>query len=721
MDNLSYEILSLIFIWSRNPNLALVSRSFYEVSKSVTVQANTLIGIFGKRRDIESSRMLKKYPKLAMKRKLYIALLRKGLFLDQNLPLYERPFALGWIDVINQMLQQTKLVEVSEAERVENLDQKTSEQQELYIIEPYYKIGAEEYRCVVDSKPKNYIKVLKLLDDAHKIQINAAKEHNILSTMIVGKSAIVTPHEKINYKVDRGYRYPVYFYGNSRESIFPPEFYEGVVSTNLKLFFESLSKEKLQDSFATAIRIQNRKMIDFILSHSNLVQLASNQSFHEAIKTGNMKIINDHMRNKHLIQYTSTDILNYEGIKNVQVLDLGLRSTIQDEKRMLELFQQFSKENKMDFLKCLLDFGLDRNRIKEEYIKNGEYLNFTLPFEIILFFYNNGLDFLHLNGKAISLASEIGDIKMAEFLTKKGAETCYGITCLIRSAISTNNIEMARVLLLNDSKFHMCIRADFRFACLKGNNEIAAIMLEKRKDIHKTIPNLLLSVYSRGNMDVCNLLIKSGADINEGNGKLLKMAIQKNDSVMIGQLAELGAVLDLSDKKSIFNATEYGYTNLVEKAIKCGLVSNTETMNSCLILSIKNNHYDIFCLLLKNNADPLYQKNSPIVFACGVGNMDMVKILISMGANIRAKSDKGFVQACKSGHYEIAKLAIEHGADVSAGSYRGEALKCAYLGGYQEIVDLLIENGADKNFILNGKLLEDYNNQDNCKKNEDIN
>ncbi|PVU95915.1 hypothetical protein BB559_002557 [Furculomyces boomerangus] len=612
MDRLlSYEVLSRIFIECQRPELALISHAFYQVSQSITVQAETLIGIYGKDKIFAETGMEKSYPKLTTKENLVIALLRRGATISIYNELYKKIFEHGWIAVIKELLHKSKLVETIQRSE---LNQETRIFK-LYSAKPLYDIGAEEYEWVSNSKPKNYIEILKLLDNAHEIKIDIAKEHKISPEMIAGGKAKVHIHPKINYNGEYSFNNR-YRYRRFENDIYPPDFYEGVINSNLLDFTTRLSPQRLKKAFALTIQLGNQKMIDFILSHSNLVQLASNQSFHEAIKTGNMKIINDHIRNKDLIQNLNTNILEYEGIKNIKVLSFGLKTTTQNENRT-------------------------------------------------------------------------------------GVSTSISGRCLLKESIAADNVEMARIILSRDSESHICIQADFRFACLKGNSKMAAIILEKHKDVHKTIPNLLIDVYSRGNQSISDLLIKSGADINGENGKLLKMAIRKNDSVMIGQLAELGAFLDLSDKKSIFNATEYGYTNLVEKAVSCGLASNIETINSCLILSIKNNHYDIFCLLLKNNADPLYQKNSPIVFACGVGNMDMVKTLISMGANIRAKNDKGFVQACKSGHYEIAKLAIEHGADVSAGSYKNEAFTCAYLGRHRKIVNLLVENGADKNLIPN--------------------
>ncbi|PVZ99078.1 hypothetical protein BB558_004901, partial [Smittium angustum] len=563
MDRLlSYEVLSRIFIECQRPELALISHAFYQVSQSTTVQAETLIGIYGKDKIFAETGMEKSYPKLTTKENLVIALLRRGATISIYNELYKKIFEHGWIAVIKELLHKSKLVETIQRSE---LNQETRIFK-LYSAKPLYDIGAEEYEWVSNSKPKNYIEILKLLDSAHQIKIDIAKEHKISPEMIAGGKAKVHIHPKINYNREHSFnnRYLNRLFENN---IYPPDFYEGVINENLLDFTTRLSPQRLKKAFALTIQLGNQKMIDFILSHSNLVQLASNQSFHEAIKTGNMKIINDHIRNKDLIQNLNTNILEYEGIKNIKVLSFGLKTTTQNENRTLELFQQFTRENKMDFLKCLLDFGLDRNRIKEEYIKNGEYLNFTLPFEIILFFYNNGLDFLHLNGKAIFLASEIGDIQVVQFLLNRGVSTSISGRCLLKESIAADNVEMARIILSRDSESHICIQADFRFACLKGNSKMAAIILEKHKDVHKTIPNLLIDVYSRGNQSISDLLIKSGADINGENGKLLKMAIRKNDSVMIGQLAELGAFLDLSDKKSIFNATEYGYTNLVEKAV----------------------------------------------------------------------------------------------------------------------------------------------------------
>jgi ankyrin repeat protein len=54
--------------------------------------------------------------------------------------------------------------------------------------------------------------------------------------------------------------------------------------------------------------------------------------------------------------------------------------------------------------------------------------------------------------------------------------------------------------------------------------------------------------------------------------------------------------------------------------------------------------------------------------------------------------------ACKRGHLEIVQLLLEKGADVNAqGGEYGNALYAAADGGHLEIVQLLLEKGADIN------------------------
>ncbi|PWA02675.1 hypothetical protein BB558_001163, partial [Smittium angustum] len=75
-DLLSYQTISDIFIFSQNPNLALVSKTFYEVSQNTSVQARYFL--FGPRKtDEQIADFYSKYKKLKLKEDLAVILTDK--------------------------------------------------------------------------------------------------------------------------------------------------------------------------------------------------------------------------------------------------------------------------------------------------------------------------------------------------------------------------------------------------------------------------------------------------------------------------------------------------------------------------------------------------------------------------------------------------------------------------------------------------------------------
>ena len=71
--------------------------------------------------------------------------------------------------------------------------------------------------------------------------------------------------------------------------------------------------------------------------------------------------------------------------------------------------------------------------------------------------------------------------------------------------------------------------------------------------------------------------------------------------------------------------------------------------------------------------------------------------MISKGANVKDKYvETALMWASKEGHKEVVELLIEKGADVNARDNAGwTALMDASYNGHKEIVELLLEKGAD--------------------------
>ena len=77
-----------------------------------------------------------------------------------------------------------------------------------------------------------------------------------------------------------------------------------------------------------------------------------------------------------------------------------------------------------------------------------------------------------------------------------------------------------------------------------------------------------------------------------------------------------------------------------------------------------------------------------------------VDMLVNLGVNINAKDEgeTALMKASQNGHKEIVEILLENGADVNVKNRDNwTALMWASWNGYKEIVEILLENGADVN------------------------
>ena len=85
--------------------------------------------------------------------------------------------------------------------------------------------------------------------------------------------------------------------------------------------------------------------------------------------------------------------------------------------------------------------------------------------------------------------------------------------------------------------------------------------------------------------------------------------------------------------------------------------------------------------------------NYAIQSACERGYLEMVQLLVEKGANIRAAQDMALRKACGNGHLLVVKYLITNGADIHA--REDLALREAAKRNHFELVEFLLQSGAD--------------------------
>jgi ankyrin repeat protein len=94
----------------------------------------------------------------------------------------------------------------------------------------------------------------------------------------------------------------------------------------------------------------------------------------------------------------------------------------------------------------------------------------------------------------------------------------------------------------------------------------------------------------------------------------------------------------------------------------------------------------------------LPDEDTPLCFAAGMGYEKLVKLLLERNAAVDGVTDgrpgTPLFRAAQAGHMKIASQLLEAGADIRYMSYGQNSLHWAAHGGYEDVVTLLLENGA---------------------------
>ena len=123
----------------------------------------------------------------------------------------------------------------------------------------------------------------------------------------------------------------------------------------------------------------------------------------------------------------------------------------------------------------------------------------------------------------------------------------------------------------------------------------------------------------------------------------------------------------------------------------------------------------IFLKYLKYDIDVNSKDNNagltPLQFACGAGNIPIIKALLSnekIKVNMAGERfSTPFMEACKNGHIEVVKILIEKGREKSETDFNGAdvdgftALHYACSEGFKSIASLLLDHSTEFDFDVN--------------------
>ncbi len=225
---------------------------------------------------------------------------------------------------------------------------------------------------------------------------------------------------------------------------------------------------------------------------------------------------------------------------------------------------------------------------------------------------------------------------------------------------------------------------------------------------------LMVAAYY-GHRSVVNALLAAGADPNllsDDNGlgagmTALMLAAGSFFASNRQQIAKLliagGADVNqrgVGGKTAIFYAAlaGSGYQDCVETLIAAGadLDIHNDRGHTVLTSVATAENYSMLNLLMQAGASTDGLASIQLIQAASAGNINRVRALLTTNVNLDLDRGAAIGNAAAAGHTQIVELLIQAGANVNLTDKLGfSPIASAAYSGYSEIVNLLIEAGAD--------------------------
>jgi ankyrin repeat protein len=230
-------------------------------------------------------------------------------------------------------------------------------------------------------------------------------------------------------------------------------------------------------------------------------------------------------------------------------------------------------------------------------------------------------------------------------------------------------------------------------------------------------PSPLADAVQRGDKQAVRALLRKNADVNapQADGATaLHWAAYRGDAESVAALIRAGANVRARNNYGVTPlalAAQQGSAPVIDLLLEAGVAPN-DPMNfvnsgeTPAMLASRSSKVDAVASLVRAGADvnakETWSGQTALMWAAAEGDSAMVSALLKLGADLHARSNGGttpFVFAVRKGDMRTVQAMLSAGADVNekrSGDY-ATPLLVAIINGHEDLVDLLLDKGADPN------------------------
>ena len=272
-----------------------------------------------------------------------------------------------------------------------------------------------------------------------------------------------------------------------------------------------------------------------------------------------------------------------------------------------------------------------------------------------------------------------------------------------------------------------------------GDHALLRSLIQKKADVNAADVDgttaLDWAAY-RNDLEAAGLLLRANANVNAATDlgvTPLWLASQNGSAAMVERLLEAGANANaalFSGETPFMVAARAGYPEVVEQLLDKGANVNTHGSRgqTALMWAVSEKHPDVVKVLIAHHADLQlrsdvwnevmavpphgylpYNKAIPhggetaLMFAARVGDLESAKLLVAAGANVNDADAWGVsatTLAAHSGFRDLVEFLLDRGADPNQAANGFTALHEAIMWRDDQMVKALLDHHADPNAPL---------------------